>query len=134
MVSLLGVYLSRGTVMQLQPEAPAEFIEQNATWSAKRRAREEEVAQAYWRIAVVGLQKRYPFGSELPAEPPTEFQVDKKYAAIGGAKAFSETRTRYWENLRRSWLQRESWVERHEWNMQWAAHLWRIWDQLCLRK
>jgi len=133
-VALLGVYFSRVTVMHLQPEIPAGFIEQNPSWSAKRRAREEEVAQAYWRIAVVGLQERYPFGSELPAEPPTAFQVDKKYAATGGAKAFSETRARYWENLRISWAQRESWVERREWNTQWAARLRHIWDQLSLRK
>jgi hypothetical protein len=130
MVSFSGVYLSRDLVMQLQPEAPAEFIEQSPNWSAKRRAREEEVAQAYWRVAVVSLQERYPFGSELPAEPPTEFQVDKKYVATGGAKAFSETRALYWENLRRSWVQRQSWVERHEWNTQWAARLGHIWDQL----
>ena len=134
MVALSLVYLSRRTVMRLQPEAPAEFIEQNANWSAKRRAREQEVAEAYWRIAVEGLQERYPFGSELPAEPPTEFQIDKKYVAMGGAKAFSETRARYWENLRISWVQRESWVERHEWNTQWAAPLRHIWDQLCSRK
>jgi uncharacterized protein YcaQ len=133
-VPLLGVYLSRGTVLQLQPEAPAEFIEQSPNWSAKRRAREEEVAQAYWRIAVVGLQERYPFGSKLPVEPPSEFQIEKKYVTMGGAKAFSETRARYWENLRRSWVQREFWVERHEWNTQWAARLLHIWDQLSLRK
>jgi hypothetical protein len=129
MVSFSGVYLSRDLVMQLQPEAPAEFIEQSPNWNAKRRAREEEVAQAYWRVAVVSLQERYPFGSELPAEPPPEFQIDKKYVATGGAKAFSETRALYWENLRRSWVQPQSWVERHEWNTQWAARLRHIWNQ-----
>ena len=126
---VLGVYLSRGAVMQLQPEAPAEFIEQSPNWSAKRRAREEEVAQAYWQVAVVSLQEKYPFGSELPVDPPPEFQIDNKYVAPGGAKAFSETRALYWENLRRSWVQPQSWVERHEWNTQWAARLRHIWDQ-----
>jgi hypothetical protein len=120
--------------MQLQPEAPAEFIDQSPNWSAKRRAREEEFAQAYWRVAVVGLQERYPFGSELPAEPPTEFQVENKYVPPGSAKAFSETRARYWEKLRRSWVQRQFWVERHEWNTQWAAPLRHIWAQLRLPK
>jgi ABC-type cobalt transport system substrate-binding protein/Ni,Fe-hydrogenase maturation factor len=134
MVPLLGVYLSRGTVMQLQPEAPAEFIEQSANWSGKRRAQEEEVAQEYWRVAVVSLQERYPFGSELPAEPPTEFQVENKYVAPGGAKAFSETRALYWENLRRSWVQPQSWVERQEWNTQWAGRLRHIWGRLFLPK
>jgi Ni,Fe-hydrogenase maturation factor len=134
MVPLLGVYLSARPVMRLQPEAPAEFIDQSPNWSAKRRAREEEVAQAYWQVAVVGLQERYPFGSELPAEPPTEFQVENKYVPPGSAKAFSEARERYWEKLRRSWVQRQSWVERHEWNTQWAARLRHIWEQLRLPK
>jgi transcriptional regulator with XRE-family HTH domain len=134
MVSLLGVYFSTGPVMQLQPAAPAEFIDQNPNWSAKRRVQEKEVAQAYWRAAVVGLQERYPFGSELPAEPPTEFQVETKYAPTDGAKAFSETRAVYWEKLRRSWGQRQSWVERDEGNTQWAARLRHILDQLDLRR
>jgi hypothetical protein len=134
MLPLLSVYLSRGTVMQLQPEAPAEFIDQSPKWSAKRRDREEAVAQAYWQVAVVSLQERYPFGSELPAKPPTEFQIENKYAPPASAKAFSETRARYWEKLRRSWAQRQYWVERHEWNMKWVAHLRHIWDQLFLRK
>ena len=119
--------------MQLQPEAPAEFIEQNPNWNAKRRAREAEVAQAYWRSAVVGLQEKYPFGSALPAEPPTEFQVENKNVQTGGAKALSETRSRYWQKLRRIWAQREFWLERHEWNTQWAASPRRIWDQLRFR-
>ena len=130
MVPLLSVYLPKAHVMQLQPEAPAEFIDQSPYWSAERRAREEEVAQAYWRAAVVGLQERYPFGSELPAEPPTEFQVENEYIAPGGAKAFFETRARYWENLRRSWVQPQFWVERPERNTQWAARLRQIWDHL----
>ena len=134
MLPLLGVYLSRGTVMQLRPEAPAEFIDQSPNWSAKRRAREEAVARAYWQVAVVALQERYPFGSKLPAEPPTEFQIENKYVPPFSAKAFSETRAHYWEKLRRSWVQRQYWVERHEWNMKWAAHLRHTWDQLFLRK
>jgi hypothetical protein len=115
--------------MQLLPEAPAEFIEQSPDWNAKRRAREEEVAQAYWQVAVVSLQEKYPFGSELPVDPPPEFQIDKKYVAPGGAKAFSDQRTVYWENLRRTWVQPQSWVERHEWNTQWAARLRHILGQ-----
>ena len=128
-VPVLGVYLSRGAVMQLQPEAPAEFIEQSPNWNDKRRAHEEEVAQAYWQVAVVNLQEKYPFGSELPVDPPPEFQIDQKYIAPGSAKAFSETRAVYWENLRRSWVQPQSWVERHEWNTQWAARLRHILGQ-----
>ena len=120
--------------MQLRPEAPADFIDQNPNWNAKRRAREEEVAKAYWRVAAAALQEKYPFGSELPAEPPTEFQIEKKYVPTGGAKALAETRAHYWEKLRRSWGERQFWVEGHEGKTKWAVRLWQIWDQWHLGK
>jgi hypothetical protein len=132
--SRLGVSLSKVPVMQLRPEAPADFIDQSPNWSAKRRVREIELAQAYWREAAAGLQERYPFGSELPAEPPVEFQIETKYIPAGSAKAFSEARAHYWEKLRRSWVQRESWVERDDGNMQWTDRLRHIWDQLHSHK
>lgn len=88
------------------------------------------MAQAYWRVAVVSLQERYPFGTELPVVPPTEFQVEKKYFATGGAKAFSESRACYWGNLRRSWVQPQYWIEHHEWNTQWADGLRHLWHQM----
>ena len=132
--TLLGVYLSTAPVMQLRAEAPAEFIDQSPNWSAKRRVREAELAQAYWKVAVVSLQGKYPFGSELPADPPTEFQVDNKYASTDGAKAFSEARAHYWEKLRQSWVQRQYWVDRYEGNTGWADRVWQIWDRLHLSK
>jgi len=116
--------------MQLQSDAPSEFVDQNPTWNAKRREREGEVAQAYWRAAVVGLQAEYPFGSELPADPPTEFQVDNKYAPPGGAKALAETRAHYWDKLRASWVQRTFWVESQEADTQWGARFRHTWERI----
>jgi hypothetical protein len=131
LIPLLGVYLSTRPVMRLQVETPAQLVDQNPNWNAKRRAREEAVAQACWRVAVASLQQKYPFGSELPAEPPSEFQIENKYVPPFSAKALSETRAHYWEKLRRIWVQRQSWEERHEWNTQWAAPFRHIWQRLC---
>ena len=131
---LLGISLWTGPPMQLKADAPAEFIDQSPDWGATRRVREQEVAHAYWRVAVASLQERYPFGSELPPEPPSEFQVSKRYAPLGGAKEFYETRDRYWQKLRKTWMERTSWVESPDWDESWAAHLRHIWDQLRLSK
>ena len=131
---LSAVYLWTVPAMQLKAEAPPEFIDQGPGWGATRRVREQEVAQAYWRVAVVSLQERYPFGSELPLEPPSEFQVSKRYAPLGDAKELSETRDRYWQKLRKTWGERDSWVESAEGGEPWTAHLRRIWDQLRLSK
>jgi hypothetical protein len=130
MLPLLGVYLSIRTVTRLQPDPPADFIDQRPNWTVKQRVREEVVAQAYWLVAQASLQEKYPFGSQLPAEPPDEFQVDSKYVPPHGAKAFAESRARYWEKLQRIWVQRQFWEERREWNTQWLMHLQQIWDRL----
>ena len=131
---LSAIYLWTVPTMQLKAEAPAEFIDQGPGFGTTRRVREQEVAQAYWRVAVVSLQEKYPFGSELPPEPPSEFQVSKRYAPLGGAKELSETRDRYWQKLRKTWAERDSWIESPEWDEPWTAHLKRIWDQLHLSK
>jgi ElaB/YqjD/DUF883 family membrane-anchored ribosome-binding protein len=129
--SVLGVSLSSThPVMQLLANPPADFVDQNPTWNAKRRAHEEEVAQAYWQVAIDNLQEKYPFGSELPADPPTDFQVDSKYAPPGGPKALAETRDYYWERLRTSWAQRQCWLESQEADTTWGARLHHLWEKL----
>jgi uncharacterized protein YjbJ (UPF0337 family) len=126
------VYLSTPPPPQLrlQAERPPDYVDQNPNWNSKRRDREEEVAQAYWRVAVANLQGKYPFGSELPAYPPPEFQVDNMYDPPGGAKALTETRNYYWERLRSCWLQREYWVETPAGNVNWATRFRELWEQI----
>jgi len=128
----LCVYISTPPPAQLrlQAERPPDYVDQNPNWNSKRRDREEEVAQAYWRVAVENLQGKYPFGSELPADPLPEFQVDSKYDPPGGAKALTETRNYYWERLRSCWLQREYWVETPVGNVNWITRLRQLWQQI----
>ena len=131
----LGVYLSTPPVppvvqMHLQSEMPPDFADQSPYWSAKRRAKEEETAQAYWRAAAFSLQTRYPFGSVLPANPLPEFQVDNQYAPTGGERAVTESRARYWEKLRAYWGQRRFWVASQPVNETWAERLRRVWEQI----
>ena len=107
------VYISTPPPMQLrlQPQAPPDYVDQDPKWDAKRRAQEEQVAQAYWRLAVENLQQKYPFGSELPVEPPALFHIDSQDDPPGSDKALTETRNYYWDRLRTYWLQRAYWVE-----------------------
>ena len=128
-VSVLAVYLWTIPVMQLQAQPPAEFIDESPNWGPIRRGREQEVAQAYWQAAVANLQEKYPFGSELPTKPPSEFDAGTMSLPAGGEKALSETRDHYWQKLRRIWVQRDSWVETSEWDAQWASRLKHLWGQ-----
>jgi len=128
-VPVLAVYLWPTPVMQLQAQPPAEFIDETPNWSPSRRDREQEVARAYWQAAVTNLQEKYPFGSDLPAQPPSEFDAGKNYLPAGGAKALAETRDHYWQKLRKVWVQRDSWQETTDWDAQWASRLKHLWGQ-----
>jgi len=131
-VSPLGVYLSTPPPVQmhLQPAMPPDFPDRSPYWSAKRHAKEEETAQAYWRAAAFGLQGRCTFGNVLPPDPLPEFQVDNRYAPTGGEGAVTETRARYWEKLRAYWGQRRFWVASQPVNGTWAERLRRLWEQI----
>jgi hypothetical protein len=126
-VPVLAVYLWPTPVMQLPAQPPAEFIEDSANWGPARRVREQEIARAYWQVAVADLQGKYPFGSELPAESPSEFDAGKKYQQAVGAQAASETRDHYWQKLRKIWVRRDLWEESAEWDGQWASRLKHLW-------
>jgi len=116
--------------MHLQAQAPSDFADQSPYWSAKHRAKEEETAQAYWQAAASSLQMRYPFGSELPADPAPEFKVDSQYAPTGRAGAVVEMRAHYWEKLRACWSQRRFWIESQSEPETFAVHMRRVWEQI----
>jgi hypothetical protein len=113
--------------MHLQAEAPADFADESPSWSAKRRVEEEEMARDYWRAAAFSLPRIYPFGSQLPDDPPPEFQIDNQYAATAGAESVAKTRARYWEKFRVCWSQRRFWVESQPVKETWADHLRGVW-------
>ncbi len=91
-------------VMQLKSDPPAGFVMENAAWGAKERARQLQLAQAYWMLAVNDLEHKYPFGSALPATPPPEFKIDE-----GGLKDDAATRRIYWDKFRKLWTTPDDW-------------------------
>jgi hypothetical protein len=115
--------------MHLQVLAPSDFADQSPYWSTKRRVKEEETAQAYWQAAASSLQSRYPYGSELPADPAPEFQIDSQYNPTENPGAITETRAHYWEKLRAYWGQRRFWIESHPEPETWSARLRRLWQK-----
>jgi hypothetical protein len=129
--SLLAVSLSTHTVMQLRNDVPTEFADDDPTWNVKRRDQEREVAQAYWRVAAATLQAKYPFGSDLPANPPADFQVDSSYAPPGGAKAVADLRVHYWDSIRAAWHQHSFWVEMQEPDTTWSARFHHTWEKIA---
>jgi len=125
----LSVHLSTPLPVQmhLQAEAPPEFADESPSWSVQRRVEEEEMARDYWRAAAFSLQRLYPFGSQLPDDPPPEFQVDNQYSATAGAGSVAKIRAHYWEKLRVFWGQRRFWIEIQPVKETWADRLRGVW-------
>jgi hypothetical protein len=116
------VYLSTVRVWRLHSNPPAEFTEPDAAWSASRVALEQQLAEGYWNEAVRNLQQIYPFGTNLPGQPPPEFWLDPQ--RIGDARLRSNadaSRMRYWQTLRKIWNDPRNWDASYEWNTKWLG-------------
>ncbi len=116
---LAGIHASRPAGMRLRAEPPAGFFEERPEWSAKQRAREEQLARAYWALALQDVQATYRFGMKLPDDPPAEFKVEEKSVSGSSLKVDPAVRTRYWEKLRRVWVMPEAWEKSPGWNTDW---------------
>lgn len=123
LVIVLGLlaYLSYRPVTRLRPDPPASFLEMRKEWDAKRREAEERAARAYWQQALQVIQVKYEYGTPLPAEPPGEFNLDKKDFPSGSLEASPATRARYWERLRVVWNSPRAWEKSYEWSTAWLG-------------
>jgi len=121
---MLAIYRSNSPVVRLRVEPPYEFFDESPRLTAKQNAREDQLARAYWDIAVRDIETKYGFGSTLPADPPDSFQVAEKGLAGAASKIDAAARTRYWEKLREVWPQSNSWERTSDWNLDWIRNAW----------
>jgi hypothetical protein len=113
---LLFLGIAIHPVWHLRAEPPAEFLAVASRSSNERRLAEERLARAYWQHAARYVQFKYPFGRNLPDQPPPEFKQDNAGGAV--SKASLDSSTRYWARLQRVWLLPQIWEKSYEWNVQ----------------
>jgi hypothetical protein len=120
---VLGAFamLSYRPVTRLRPDPPASVLEMRKDWDVKRHAGEERAARAYWQQALQVIQIKYEYGTPLPAEPPAEFNLEKKDFPSGSPEASAAARARYWERLRVVWVSPGAWEKSHEWSTAWVG-------------
>lgn len=99
------------TVMQLPANPPAGFIAQNPNWGPVERARQLQIGQGYWMLAVNDLQHEYPFNTPLPAIAPPQFKL-----ATQSLNADTAARAMYWNKLRQLWTKPTEWQKATETN------------------
>ena len=108
-LAVLTIYPSISPVVRLRATPPTGFFAESPTWNAKQRAREDELARAYWNIAVRDIETKYRFGSSLPTDPPDIFKVEENGPSGATPRIDSAARARYWEKLREVWPRYDSW-------------------------
>lgn len=121
---MLAIYLSISPVVRLRVNPPDAFFERSPNSIAKQNAKEEQLARAYWDIAVQDIETKYGFGSTLPADPPDSFQVAEKGPTGVASKVDAAARTRYWKKLREVWPLPNSWERTSDWNFEWIRNAW----------
>lgn len=115
----LFIYASTRPTARLSPDMPRGFVDPLRHASARQRASEERVAQAYWDCVVTLIQWKYTYGSELPDDPPDDFEI----GALAGAtpKADQGSRVRYWHRLQKLWNSPDAWVTWRGWSTRWLT-------------
>src|SRR6266700_5929595 len=101
----------------LRSEMPAAFVEQDE--NSERSSQERKIAWAYWESALMNVQWQYPYSHPLPADPPSEFQVNAK--ALGAMASDPATRVLYWHHLQRVWYLPDTWQKDYEWDFSWLG-------------
>lgn len=112
--TVLFVYLAAKPVMRLKPNAPADFVEASPDLAAAHTETAQKLAQAYWDWAAVHLAPDYPFGSQLPDQPPALFDAEGPGFPTGVDADVA--RARYWQKLRQLWANPQSWQKVEAWN------------------
>jgi hypothetical protein len=121
---MLAIYLSSSPVVRLRVKPPDAFFDESPGLTVKQNAREDQLARAYWDIAVQDIETKYGFGTTLPADPPDSFQVAEKGPPGAASKVDAAARTRYWEKLREVWPRSDSWERTSDWNLDWIRNAW----------
>lgn len=113
--TVLFLYLTNRPMMRLKADPPAEFLNAYPEWTGQHPEVATRLGEAYWDWAALHLTRNYPYGAELPEQPPVLFKVDGQ-GFPSGVDA-DVARLRYWQKLRELWRDPQSWDKVDIWNL-----------------
>ena len=101
-------------VMRLRPDPPPAVIGTSLDPDEAAHDSQIQMARVCWDYAIASVENVYPYGMELPRNPP----IGSK-SKSGKATAVS---TLCWPRLRNAWSRRESWVRSYRWSTDWLTN------------
>ncbi|MGH9327853.1 MAG: hypothetical protein ACRD2B_14385 [Terriglobia bacterium] len=114
--TILFLYLMTKPVMRLKADPPVEFLNAFPEWTGRHPEVATRLGEAYWEWAALHLARNYPYGTQLPEQPPVLFRVDGE-GFPSGVDA-DVARLRYWQKLRELWTEPQSWDRVEIWNLK----------------
>jgi hypothetical protein len=108
------IFESVQPVMRLRPDPPPSVIGTILNPAGASQESQMRTARTCWDYAVASVQDVYPYGKDLPRNPPSWFN--------GKSGKPSGTTEVCWPRLRNAWVQRESWVRSYEWSIDWLTN------------
>jgi len=115
-VTVILLLLSFDLPMRLQTQAPQQFRAVAVGFENKPNP---EIADEYWNLTVSVVQWKYPYGSWLPQNPPSEFKLPVLSSAA--KKGGEAARQQYWSKLRELWPRPEIWRRQLEFDVSWVG-------------
>lgn len=113
--AILMVYLISRPVMRLRTDPLADFVNAYPEWTGAHPTAAARLGAAYWDWAALHLTESYPYGSQLPDQPPAAFSVEGQGFPTGVDADVA--RMRYWQKLRELWSNPQSWQKIDRWNL-----------------
>jgi len=101
-------------VMRLRPDPPPSVIGASLNPNGVSHGSQMEMARACWDYAIASVEDVYPYGKDLPRDPP----IGSK-SKSGKATAMSAL---CWPRLRNAWSRPESWVRSYRWSTDWLTN------------
>lgn len=108
------VFESIQPVMRLRPDPPPSVVGANPNPGESSHESRMRTARACWDYAIASVQDVYPYGRNLPINPPPALKSKSGKA--------SATSTLCWPRLRNAWGRPESWVRSYEWSTDWLTN------------
>jgi hypothetical protein len=108
------VFGSIQPVMRLRPDPPPSVLGASLNPGETSHESQMRTARACWDYAIASVQVAYPYGRDLPRNPPAGLRGNS-----GKPSAISKL---CWPRLRNAWSQPESWVRSYEWSIDWLTN------------
>lgn len=107
------VFQSIQPVMRLRPNPPQFLIDAKLSPGELAHGSQMKIANSCWNYAIASVQNLFPYGGDLPANPPTSLvSIPREISAMG---------VECWPSLRKAWGEPQSWVRSYKWSTGWIT-------------